>query len=129
MLVSAGLFSGFFKVGLNPQKIFDLIAGAYKNEACINVYGPNDESQLVDGFLDPQVNNDTNSLDIFVFGNDEQILLISRLDNLGKGAAGAAVQNLNLMLGTSELEGITIREPFREPFRGPVQELGQTRQS
>jgi N-acetyl-gamma-glutamyl-phosphate reductase len=125
MLVSAGLFSGFFKERLSPQKIFDLIASAYKNEACVNVYGPNDDSQLVDGFLDPQANNDTNSLDIFIFGNDEQVLLISRLDNLGKGAAGAAVQNLNLMLGTSELEGLTIREPLRNP----IQDLGQAGQS
>jgi N-acetyl-gamma-glutamyl-phosphate reductase len=121
MLVSAGLFRGFFNDTPGPQEIFDIIASAYENEACINVYGPNDESQLVDGFLDPQANNETNSLDIFIFGNDEQILLISRLDNLGKGAAGAAVQNLNLMLGTAELEGLTIREPFREPFREPIQ--------
>jgi N-acetyl-gamma-glutamyl-phosphate reductase len=125
MLVSTGLFRGFFKGTPSPQEIFDIIASTYENEACINVYGPNDESQLVDGFLDPQANNDTNSLDIFIFGNDEQILLISRLDNLGKGAAGAAVQNLNLMLGAPELEGLTIREPFREPFRGK----GQTGQS
>ncbi len=129
MLVSAGLFRGFFSDTLNPQKIFDIIASAYENEACINVYGPNDESQLVDGFLDAQANNDTNSLDIFIFGNDEQSLLISRLDNLGKGAAGAAVQNLNLMLGTPELEGLTIREPFREPFRESIQEERQTGQS
>ncbi len=110
MLVSAGLFKGFFSETVSPQKIFDIIASAYEHESCINVYGPNDESQLADGFLDPQTNNDTNSLDIFVFGNEEQILLISRFDNLGKGAAGAAIQNLNLMLGTPELEGLDLRD-------------------
>ena len=41
----------------------------------------------------------TNDMQIFVFGNDEQILLCSRFDNLGKGASGAAVQNMNIMLG------------------------------
>jgi N-acetyl-gamma-glutamyl-phosphate reductase len=49
--------------------------------------------------------NNTNRADIFVFGRDaqpgaeEQIIVITRLDNLGKGASGAAVQNLMLMLG------------------------------
>lgn len=41
----------------------------------------------------------TNDMQIFVFGNDEQILLCSRFDNLGKGASGAAVQNMDIMLG------------------------------
>ena len=42
-----------------------------------------------------------------VFGRDQQILVVARLDNLGKGAAGAAVQNLNLMLGCEESSGIS----------------------
>ena len=54
-----------------------------------------------DGKLDATALSDTNSLEIRVFGNDEhkQAVLIARLDNLGKGASGAAVQNLKLMLG------------------------------
>lgn len=122
MLVSVGLFKGFFHGNISPQKIVEMLVSAYEHEPCINVYGPNDESQLVDGFLDPQANNHTNSLDIFVFGNDEQILLVSRLDNLGKGAAGAAVQNLNLMLGTSELEGLVLREPLTTGRSVPEQQ-------
>jgi N-acetyl-gamma-glutamyl-phosphate reductase len=39
---------------------------------------------------------------VFVFGNDERMLVVSRLDNLGKGASGAAVQCMNLMLGFDE---------------------------
>lgn len=51
--------------------------------------------------LEPEALNGTDNLDIFVFGKDElgHALLVARLDNLGKGAAGAAVQNLKLMLG------------------------------
>ena len=56
--------------------------------------------------MDPQSNNGTNRLDIYIFGKHSQILLISVLDNLGKGASGAAVQNLNLMLGMPELAGL-----------------------
>jgi N-acetyl-gamma-glutamyl-phosphate reductase len=48
--------------------------------------------------------NNTNSLSLYVFSNEEngQVLICAQLDNLGKGAAGQAVQNLNLMLGLSE---------------------------
>jgi len=56
--------------------------------------------------LDPEGLNNTNKMRLFVFGNDEQVRLVALLDNLGKGASGAAVQNLNLMLGLSEGEGL-----------------------
>ncbi|MCH8551683.1 MAG: N-acetyl-gamma-glutamyl-phosphate reductase [Natronospirillum sp.] len=68
---------------------------------------PFDASGQVDGgFLNPQGANDTNENQIFVFGGDEHILLMSRLDNLGKGASGAAVQNMNIMLGLPEQTGL-----------------------
>ena len=59
------------------------------------------EDATADGKLDATALNDTNKLEIRVFGNEEfrQAVLIARLDNLGKGASGAAVQNLKLMLG------------------------------
>jgi N-acetyl-gamma-glutamyl-phosphate reductase len=43
-----------------------------------------------------------------VYGNRDQLLLTARLDNLGKGASGAAVQNLNLMLGLPETTGLAV---------------------
>ena len=61
-----------------------------------------DAASLNGGFFDPMGANDTNRNDIFVFGNDEHMMLISRLDNLGKGASGAAAQNMNIMLGLDE---------------------------
>jgi N-acetyl-gamma-glutamyl-phosphate reductase len=48
----------------------------------------------------------TNDLQIFVCGNDEQAMLCARFDNLGKGASGAAIQNLNIMLGVDESTGL-----------------------
>ncbi len=59
----------------------------------------------VAGKLDPQALNGTNRLELFVCGNEthRQAVLVARLDNLGKGASGAAVQNLCLMLGLTEL--------------------------
>jgi len=58
--------------------------------------------------LDPEALNDTNRMRLFVFGNAQtgQARLVALLDNLGKGASGAAVQNLNLMLGLDEAAGL-----------------------
>ena len=58
--------------------------------------------------LDPEALNGTNRLKLFVFGAGRpgQARLVAQLDNLGKGASGAAVQNLNLMLGLEEGAGL-----------------------
>ncbi|WP_375209335.1 N-acetyl-gamma-glutamyl-phosphate reductase [Hyphomonas jannaschiana] len=56
--------------------------------------------------LEPEACNNTNRLELFVFGSDEEARLVARLDNLGKGASGAAVQNLNIALGLDETAGL-----------------------
>lgn len=58
------------------------------------------------GFIGSNNLAGTNRLQIFVCGNEEQVMLAARLDNLGKGASGAAVQNMNLMLGFEETAGL-----------------------
>ena len=58
------------------------------------------------GFIGSNNLAGTNDLQIFVCGNEEQVMLVSRLDNLGKGASGAAVQNMNIMLGFPEEAGL-----------------------
>lgn len=58
------------------------------------------------GFIGSNNLAESNELQIFVCGNDEQVMLAARLDNLGKGASGAAVQNMNLMLGFDETAGL-----------------------
>lgn len=108
MLVSTPLSQVWFEQKASPESVFELLADIYSNEPCVTVHPPNDQTELDQGKLDPQSNNNTNRVDIFVFGNKEQLLLMSRLDNLGKGAAGAAVQNLNLMLGDEELRGLSV---------------------
>ena len=64
------------------------------------------DAALDGGFLSPTACNGTNRMEIAVFGNERRMLLSARYDNLGKGAAGAAVQNLNLMLGCDEAAGL-----------------------
>ncbi|MDF2843196.1 MAG: argC2, partial [Herbinix sp.] len=63
-----------------------------------------DDSLLFDGAVDITACNDTNNAEIFVFGNEarESAVILTRLDNLGKGASGAAIQNMNIMLGFEE---------------------------
>ncbi|MFH2130773.1 MAG: N-acetyl-gamma-glutamyl-phosphate reductase [bacterium] len=106
MLVSIPLVTRLLKKGTTALHIQECLAEYYKKEAFINVSEPNDVDPLEDGFLSPLLCNETNRVDIMVFGNDDQAVVISRLDNLGKGAAGAAIQNLNLMLGVEEQTGL-----------------------
>lgn len=86
----------------SPKEIHELLFNYYKNEYFVKVMPFNPSECLGDKFYNPIACNDTNNAELFIFGNDEQILLLTRLDNLGKGASGAAVQNMNIMLGLDE---------------------------
>ena len=78
----------------------------YAGERFIRVMPLRDPSTLETGFFDVQACNDTNRVDIFVFANDTQAIVMARLDNLGKGASGAAVQSMNVHLGVDESLGL-----------------------
>jgi len=80
------------------------LAAAYAGERFVEVASLAEAATLKT--LDPEGLNNTNRMRLFVFGNDEQARLVALLDNLGKGASGAAVQNLNLMLGLDEAAGL-----------------------
>ena len=80
------------------------LSAAYAGERFMTV-ASRDEADAIKT-LDPEGLNGTNRMKLFVFGNDEQARLVALLDNLGKGASGAAVQNLNLMLGLEEGAGL-----------------------
>ncbi len=89
-----------------PKDLHEYLSNYYKDEHFVKVMPFNpiecDTNNLGDKFFTPIACNDTNYAEIFVCGNDEQILLLTRLDNLGKGASGAAIQNMNIMLGLDE---------------------------
>ena len=61
-----------------------------------------------DGMLSAAAYSMKDNMSVSVFGNDDRILLVSRFDNLGKGASGAAIQNMNLLLGVDETTGLNI---------------------
>ena len=108
MLVSFPIHQEQLTRQTSPEAVHALLSERYANEPCINVMPLNADDALDQGFLDPEGANGTNRIDLLVYGHQKQMVLIARLDNLGKGAAGAAVQNLNLMLQANELEGLRL---------------------
>jgi len=88
----------------NRAAIHRVLAGAYEGEKFVQVMPLADGDVL--NTLGAEACNHTNRLELFVFGTDEQARLVARLDNLGKGASGAAVQNLNIALGLDESAGL-----------------------
>ena len=66
------------------------------------------ENENENGFLSANFFAGRDDMEIKIAGNDERILLIARFDNLGKGASGAAVQNMNLVMSTDEFKGLNL---------------------
>lgn len=91
---------------MTAQDIHTFLEEHYQNERFVRVMPFAGENSMDDGYLHPMGCNDTNRLDIFVFGTETQAVLASRLDNLGKGASGAAVQCMNIHLGLDEKTGL-----------------------
>jgi N-acetyl-gamma-glutamyl-phosphate reductase len=93
-------------LGTTADAVQAALVQRYAGERFIRVMPLHDPATLEAGFFDVQANNDTNRVDIFVFGNERQAVLMARLDNLGKGASGAAVQAMNVHLGLDEGLGL-----------------------
>ena len=89
-----------------PAEVRQILADYYAGEQFIRVMPLDLEANTDGGFYDVEACNDTNRVDISVFGTAERMLLIARLDNLGKGASGAAVQAMNVHLGVEESLGL-----------------------
>lgn len=106
LAVSTSLHISQFTRKVTPAEVQQALADYYAGERFVRVM-PVDSAENTDaGFFNVEACNGTNRADIFVFGNDERILLLCRLDNLGKGASGAAIQAMNVHLGLDEGEGL-----------------------
>jgi N-acetyl-gamma-glutamyl-phosphate reductase len=62
-----------------------------------------------DGMLSAAAFSGRDDMQIGVYGNGQRILLVSRFDNLGKGASGAAIQNMNILMGLAEDTGLCVK--------------------
>ncbi len=106
MVVAVPLLPRVLPKALTPADVHAYLSEYYRGETFVRVM-PLDTAPVLDkGFLPATACNGTNRAEIFVFGHQEQILLASRFDNLGKGASGAAIQCMNLMLGMDEATGL-----------------------
>ena len=106
MVVSVPLISRCLTKKYTPKDIHEIMAAHYAGQHFVKVMELGGTETLADGFIPANTLADTNNMQIFVCGNDDQILLLSRFDNLGKGASGAAVQSLNIMMGIDEATGL-----------------------
>jgi N-acetyl-gamma-glutamyl-phosphate reductase len=106
LLVSVALHPGLLSKAVGRSTVHQVLVNHYHGQPFVAVRPLDDQTILVDGYLDPQACNQTNRVDLMVFGHDQQILIVARLDNLGKGASGAAIQCLNLMLGLDQTTGL-----------------------
>lgn len=105
MVVSIPIQSRLLQKKYTPEEIREAFYENYKDSKFIEVK-PVGSDCVPNGFLTSNGLSGSNKMEIYVFGDSEQMLLCSRLDNLGKGASGAAVQCLNIMMGIDETTGL-----------------------
>lgn len=106
MVVSVPLQTRMLENKTTAQAVHAMYAKHYEGAKMVEVMPLMSIDEQKSFFLASNTLSGINKMQIFVFGNDEQILLCSRLDNLGKGASGAGVQCLNIMMGIDETTGL-----------------------
>ena len=106
MVVSVPLQTRMLDKKVTAEEVHAMYAKHYAGANMVEVMSLMSADEQKAFFLASNTLSGQNKMQVFVFGNDEQILLCSRLDNLGKGASGAAVQCLNIMMGIDETTGL-----------------------
>lgn len=106
MVVSVPIQTRTLNSSVTAKQVHEMYAKHYEGAKMVEVMPLMSADEQKSFFLASNTLSGINKLQVFVFGNDEQILLCARLDNLGKGASGAAVQCLNIMIGIDETVGL-----------------------
>jgi len=106
MAVTIALFPSEMTKKVTPQDVTEILAKHYEGSKFVSVNPYEQTPVLFNGRLDPTVCNDTNNARIQVFGNENIMQVTTIIDNLGKGASGAAIQNMNIALGLDETLGL-----------------------
>ena len=102
MTVTVGLHARLLAKKVSAHDVWEMMSEHYNGCNFVKVAGFMGEGTLNEQFIAANTLAGTNNMQIFVYGNDERIMLTSRFDNLGKGASGAAVQCLNIRMGIDE---------------------------
>jgi N-acetyl-gamma-glutamyl-phosphate reductase len=107
MRVEIPLHTALLRRGASEKAIWETLSERYEGEPFVDVRPLHERPDVEELRLDPRACNDTNRLELHVVGHESgHVLLVAILDNLGKGAAGVAIQNLNRMLGLDEARGL-----------------------
>lgn len=106
MTVTIGLFTRLLAKKVTAKDVWEMFASHYDGCNFVKVAGFMGEGTLAEPFIPANTLANTNMMEVFVYGNDDRICVTTRLDNLGKGASGAAVQSLNIMMGIDETTGL-----------------------
>ena len=106
MTVTVGLHSRLLAKKVSAKDVWEMFAAHYDGCNFVKVPAFMGEGTLADPFIPANTLANTNLMEVFVYGNDDRICITTRLDNLGKGASGAAVQSLNIMMGIDETTGL-----------------------
>lgn len=107
MVVTLQFYAELLNGKPTPEKVHELFEAYYKGEQFIKVMPFGKEAEY-NGFLAGNTCSGWDGIEIYVTGNEDRILVSTRFDNLGKGASGAAVQCLNLILGCEENKGLVL---------------------
>lgn len=107
MIVCLPLYTKLLKGRQNPETIHHYLTEYYKKQRFIGVMPFGTEAQT-NGFLSGNSRSGWDGLDIYVTGNEERIQITACFDNLGKGASGAAIQCMNIVLGCNETKGLNL---------------------
>lgn len=102
MLVTVPLHRVIMQQTMTPDQLRELYRDYYQDQPMVHVRDACPE----DGFLHSGILAGSNEIELFIYGNNDRPVISSRFDNLGKGASGAAIQNMNLMLGLDETTGL-----------------------
>lgn len=106
MAVTIALHTRLCKAGFCPEAAAEALREYYRDEPLITVHPAGETPE--NGFLPANTLSGRDGLEIFVCGHQEQVILLSRFDNLGKGSSGAALQCMNLALGEPETAGLAL---------------------
>ena len=107
MVVTLQFYADMLNGNPTPEKVHELFASYYEGEQFIKVMPFGKEAEY-NGFLAGNTCSGWDGIEIYVTGNEDRILVSTRFDNLGKGASGAAVQCLNIILGCEEHKGLVL---------------------
>jgi N-acetyl-gamma-glutamyl-phosphate reductase len=106
LAVSVPLHLSALSKGVDASAVQRALSERYADERFVKTMPLSDMAALDEGYFDVQACNETNRCELFVFAGADQVILLARLDNLGKGASGAAVQSMNVHLGLDEGLGL-----------------------